>query len=1809
MKLGLKNFFLLMILCWAGTSNSDSPDTNELKCKYSTVNKDYPSDTFEILFARQNSLAGRFLIHTHNSMWRKSSSGRFFTHIHNCMYGDQNLYQYIEIGGSPLAYSEKEIKSSPNIVDIKKAESIFQDNKKRFEKKLEKIYKKSDYKRHHSEQNFKKLKTQLYSLIENLLNEKQKKDIEKFLKGILAKDFNIKTFKHAITKMYAGTHFYDSPLILKKQQSILRCKRRRVKGSRGKRRSAKEEYITLDRKHDLWVRSRSKYTEDLKNVRENQDIRIPYDYHFMEACLDQHGCNCDGSRSFLDELKQKAQFIDPTKSLREKKQCPHLDRTDLLNINFKKKATCAQSTCNEEKPFYVDSGYSLLACVSKNLSMENIAELINVGSNSSEEIEELKDVIYQLRPFLKVTKTPSGKGKPTLSVKFGEGFPEISGYYQNQIFNRLKDHFILDFETVSSPLSIPFKIPALSTATNGVPRYNSSICENIQNLTLEVNKLEGRKCPRPSRKYNRDKVLKCLKNLSAPLKSLYEKSLKEAPAKICIKLQSIDQKTKFKMASAIISSISREESGGQKSLLPPFQKSDYDYKIITSSGLLEKKIGCDEYSFKNLISFNKNKDNQRTKQTPGQTTTQQNIAKSNVYTPIESMVDLSKVDPRSLSFDKDEFIKKCVPGFPKLSYYPGKGLTKKIIEDDLKNGCKNDNLDKCSIESLSCHQSRQILTGNSILKSLPEVIRKSSLNPQKRLQSIQAEFDKPLTARQHELIDKYTNSCFEFESHYVINEAMDKCKSSVQSPLCKLLENYDTFRRLEKYGQQQNLEQGFMNPETMEVNHELKKKFAICQRIPAKQRVSCINKNLTRDELLEMAKNLKINPDTFFDESFGDRGVGTFLTAAGIKDGTIVYQGVVEGGKTIQPKVEKNCPKGFKNTYDGLHCISKAKTKTIGKAGECPILTNTKEGITRNCININGHSCKNEHAQKHIHRVLKSTLNKGHRYSSKSILRKILNFSALQEKAKTICRSVVNNKAFAKGLSDREYLSKVEKYNNNEYFDILGTELKNITVKFKLNPKNCTKYRPKFSPIKKKSSFKCSDFGIVEHENVDLDKLKDNFRKHVKRAHELYQEYKDLKPGKIASFFKVGSAGMGKGLACFVVDDYTTEFPEEELVIPTFGGDEGIIGWGDYRDWCSSEGSRQTRKIREAQYKAQKEFEEFKQTMKVISETVTRFPILGVNLDPENNEYNWILDLKTSEPEDIFELKYNEFSELIQTSQRSTSIGTRRNYFELNLSALNKDIEDFCGAKGDQNQFLHLLQGKLGQDLISDNPGLKGVRQCLIAKENKAIKAKENAELFNENLVMSTCLAAGVATMAPPPARYAGAIGDTICTIHYLYSAFGKLSKAQHDLQSYLRCIYQGDKSCSTEEVGKVYEKFSNAKDEKTMELVGAVLFGAGAVFDAVNLAHHWKFQSANRRLTRLIGANASKSAIKAASKEALEELKHVYKKLLKIDDLTNDDLLKLSQLAGKNVNPLKNPRAYFLQKNRLEILRNLGFEKIKDPSVRRKMFDLLTENPEIIDALRSGFHRGLRPKRSILRGLFENETALKEMTDVLSDPATKQKFINWMKMAAKHGSEKQALKAMRQFFKDSPEMTKIIQHNLDLLKPLSRSKQFLDATGGNVAKLFTWMATAPFKAIKANRQQLAALRAEIRGIEELIENTPGAQVTQQLQEQMEKLRKSQRVKTAKAALGKIKQILEAGEETVETAGSPLRQKIDKLLEGLELTTDTAKRRKAHFVKRLKDAGDDPEKLRQLYREVSSFKETRDNLKELGLLKEFPCYH
>ena len=139
MKLGLKNFFLLMILCWAGTSNSDSPDTNELKCKYSTVNKDYPSDTFEILFARQNSLAGRFLIHTHNSMWRKSSSGRFFTHIHNCMYGDQNLYQYIEIGGSPLAYSEKEIKSSPNIVDIKKAESIFQDNKKRFEKKLEKI--------------------------------------------------------------------------------------------------------------------------------------------------------------------------------------------------------------------------------------------------------------------------------------------------------------------------------------------------------------------------------------------------------------------------------------------------------------------------------------------------------------------------------------------------------------------------------------------------------------------------------------------------------------------------------------------------------------------------------------------------------------------------------------------------------------------------------------------------------------------------------------------------------------------------------------------------------------------------------------------------------------------------------------------------------------------------------------------------------------------------------------------------------------------------------------------------------------------------------------------------------------------------------------------------------------------------------------------------------------------------------------------------------------------------------------------------------------------------------------------------------------------------------------------------------------------------------------------------------------------------------------------------------------------------------------------------------------------------------------
>ena len=1784
-----------MIIFCAGISNSVRAD---LKCKYSTVNKTYESRGYE-----------------NYSLLIKSVAGRFFTHIHNCMYGDKNLYQYIEIGGSPLAFSEKEIQHSPNIMEIQRAEAIFVYNQNLLKIEIDKIFKNSDFKTHHSVPNFKKLKTEFKLLIENLLNDDQKKELEKYLKTIRPEGFEdkLKHFKNNITKTFFGKSIYDSPLILKKKQSILRCKDRRVKGDRGNRRSTTEKYLVLDREHDLWAKGRRKYIDQLKSVRGDPNIRIPYDYQFMVECLDQHGCNCDGSRSFLEELRPKAQFVDPTKTPRVKKQCPHLDRRDLLNVKFKEKATCSSSTCDEEKPFYVDSGYSFLACLSKDLTIENIGELINIGANSLEEIEELKDIIYQLKPFLEITHRTRGQSKPTLSVKFGKGFPEMSGYYQNKIFNQLRKHFIIDLKTKSTSISIPFKIPPLSVVSNGELRYNSTLCENIQNSTLEVTRLKGGKCPSPSKRYETKDVLNCFKHLKSDLTHLYEKSLNEAPKKICIKTQNIDQRTKFKMASTIISSISRTESGGQQRILSPFQLSDYDYKILTKSSLLQQKMGCEKYSFKNLTSFNKNKDNQRVKQTPGQTTTQQNIAKSDVYTPIESMVDLSKVDPRSLSFDKKEFITQCVPGFPQLSFYPDKNLTKNIIDDDKENGCNNENIDNCSIESLSCHQTRQILTGNSILKSLPEVIRKSSLNPQKRLQSIQAKFKKPLTARQHELIDKYTNSCFEFESHYAINKAMDGCEGSVQSPQCKLLENYDTFRSLEKYSQQQNLEQGFMNPETMRVNHELKKKFAICQRVPAKQRVSCINKNLTRDELLEMAKNLKISPDTFFDESSGDRGVGTFLTAVGIKNGTIVYQGVVEGGRTIQPKPDKKkkCPRGFRSTRDQFHCISKAPTKRIGKADECPILTNTKEGITRTCLNTQSIQCKNPQAQKIIQKAMKTTLKNPKGYSSEDVLKETLQFSSLQEKAKAICRTIVFNKAFAKELSVSKYLEEVKKYHNNEYFDIFGTKLNNITVKFKLKPKKCKKFQPKFKPIKRKRNFKCSDFGIVEHENVDLNKIKENFRKHIKRAHELYKKYKDITPGKIASFFKVGTAGVGKGLACFAVDDYTTEFPEEELGIPTFGGDGSIIGWGDYRDWCASQGSRQTRQIREAQYRAQQEFEEYKQTMKVISETVTRFPILGVGLDPEKGRGGYIPHrlVHRGKTHPIFRQTYDPVGATIARKLWGSTTTGQNFFFKENLSALNKDIEDFCGAKGDQNQFLHLLQGKLGQDLISDNPGLKGVRQCLIAKENKAIKAKEDAELFNENLVMSTCLAAGVATMAPPPARYAGAIGDTICTVHYLYSAFDKSAKAQHDLQSYLRCIYQGDKSCSVEEVGKVYEKFSNAQDEKTMELVGAALFGAGAIFDVVNLAHHWKFQSANRRLTRLIGANASKSAIKAASEEALEELKHVYKKLLKIDDLTNDDLLKLSQLAGKNVNPLKNPRAYFLQKNRLEIIRNLGFEKIKDPTVRRKMFDLLTDNPEIIDALRSGLHRGLRPKRSILRGLFENETALREMTDVLSDAKTKQKFINWMKLAEKHGGEKQALKAMKQVFEGSPEMTKIIQHNLDLLKPLSRSKQVLDATAGNVAKFFTWVATAPFKRIRASRQQLAALKAEVRVVEETIENNPGARITQELKEQMEKLRKSQRVKTAEAALHRIKEILEAGEETVETAGSPLSQKIDELLEGLELTTETARGKKAHFVKRLKAAGDDPEKLRQLYREVSSFKETRDNLKELGLLKEFPCYH
>jgi len=1651
---------------------------------------------------------------------------------------------------------------------------LVKDYLKPFKSIFSEIVNNSRYQGHRSISNYLRLKREILLSTESIFTPKSFKKLRKFLDSKI--DHMPEVIIRKLLKLYGYTKattdkgIYKSQLFQKKEFTVLRCKKRKVP----------EQVLTLGVKEGLKY-SHSSVTSRLDDLWRDRDIRIPFAEGFAEQCLSEHHCNCPRLSDYLSQLKGKSL----------KNRCGYLTFSEFQGLKFKTKSFCDPHSCSEENPFEYGSGFSVWGCASKKVAAGVLQKAIGRSRiKNPEENEYFNKLIQRLAPYIKLS-TLQGE-KPKIVITPGKGFPEMAGYYQDIIFKSLKDQYQIEIKS-DAKFPLPLIIPPLSKEKPQLHSPDLKFCERAKVSTLRITKTnKQKKCLHPAQKKEVSKIKSCLGNTQ--LTKFYISKLDQLPKKICVQVSQLNDFQKYRLQKAVISSVkSIEEKGAQRSL-SPFQYSYADRMTQSSAQALKKNPSCKSYNLNPIIKYTENKDNPIATDaySPEKTEVQRREARSDVYSDRKSR--MSRVRSTDLTFNQERYITRCAKGFPKLSYYPAKTLQQisDFIKQDEEAMCQRQPTSSCDVSELSCGQARQELFKSATFKSLPQFVRTAPIGQRNRIKAIQASKDykgKPRTGFEEELITKYATQCFSYESHLAISEIKEKCNNDKNNPKCRLLSNYKAFSNLIKFTEQQNHEQGFYDPETRKVNHTLKKKFAVCMTKLPEKRMDCLQTSLSRRELLAMAKSTGVKLDQVIPPTTRH----AFLKVVGSRRGALQIEGRTNrNNQIVHPKIRR-CPRDFKVTKDKGHCItSRSKQLSIKSKSQdevkCDIQTSEPGGITDNCQN---RRCKNPYAQKRIGKVIKKIASNPESYDSENFIKDSIKHLTKIEKVKAICRSVINNKSLTPRINDENYIKKIKKYKNNLY-TIEGSSLKTISIRLKTNNENCPNLDSKFySEAPRDKKFQCKKLGIKRPEKLsttELKEIKESFQAQIKRAHKLYKKYEKFKPGLLKTGQTIAETlitGIGKYAICLPVDRYTSEFPSDQLAIPTYDS-ETIIGRGNLREWCSSEGGRQTRDFKVSAERAKQEIEEFRLVMESIAKTVTRFPALGVGLKPSEGKTSLfsageisIEDLNNLDPsislslatgdektcvkfyKDPFstsftaepancKVKYrhsgNIFGGYYEKPFSSVEI-SQKSEFEENYTALDKELKELCKNEedqdGEQNKFLRLLEGKVGQDFISDNPGLEEVRSCLLNKERAKEQADLDADKVVERIVMGTCLAAGALTMAPPPAKVAGAVGDAICTGWYLYSSLGKRYQTTRELQSYLSCLYKGDKSCSIDDLTKMYERHDAAISDSNMEMAMVPLFALGFLGDIKEVAHYRKFQKANKTLARLVGSNASKEAIEAASSAAKNELKATYKELFKLEEFTDSDLRRISNMSGKPTSFLKNPSKYMLQKNRMEMIRKLGFEDIQDQALRRKMFDLLTDNPEIIDALRSGWTRGFRPKRSFLRGLFENEEALREFLEAL-DGENLNKFVKQMKAAAEGGTEKIALESMREIFKDAPKALEIIEHNLDLLKPFSRTRQVSDAviqTGAKIPGAFYSAMALPYRVIKANRKELSRIKAQVRLIEEIIESNPERTVNSELASELEKLKTSVRVSTAEKALIKIKKILEAGE------GSSMSRRISKL--------------------------------------------------------------
>ena len=287
-----------------------------------------------------------------------------------------------------------------------------------------------------------------------------------------------------------------------------------------------------------------------------------------------------------------------------------------------------------------------------------------------------------------------------------------------------------------------------------------------------------------------------------------------------------------------------------------------------------------------------------------------------------------------------------------------------------------------------------------------------------------------------------------------------------------------------------------------------------------------------------------------------------------------------------------------------------------------------------------------------------------------------------------------------------------------------------------------------------------------------------------------------------------------------------------------------------------------------------------------------------------------------------------------------------------------------------------------------------------------------------------------------------------------------------------------------------------------------SVLFFAGAIHDVKNAAHYLKFSVAHKAL-----AKAMKQGLTHG--QAIDEVRKAMSKLFGFE--ISEGLIKQFAKVTKSGN----------SKNRFRILRELAVQKM-NPALKEEVFSLLVHNPEIIDALKSGFIRGeFRMKRSLLRNLFENEKALTQFLEILSDPTVKASFVAMLKGIEKGTKEADMMRRVQAFFKNhegKEDLEKLIEYNVKLLRTFGRVRV---------------VATAPFKALWQFQRdareyvrgvaEFKEIKQEIKVIQESLDQYPD-QIQEALGQEFNRILNLRKVDYQEAldALAKIKEKLKA---------------------------------------------------------------------------------